>query len=276
MRYSTSNRHCFGYNVNSSPLPHKTPLEQEKAEKTPRKRKWLTHGCLPFLIGGLIGLVPFQIGPYPLPLNTMPIEGTVVIFNENGETIPFQPTRFTCFSRYAPAFSRSPLKRTHNFHVDEMGQFSHKIPEFTATLLFFTEDGKHAAVVDITPDIPPTGLVIELRPRYTVTGRVVHPDGTPRANQKMRLTYMRSSDFEMNLSFRITGRQSGPTKGLHVERSTTDVNGFFTINNVIPGIKYALYGEDYGFLGPSLKMPILEPEQYQEPFDLGDVSVSVR
>ena len=48
---------------------------------------------------------------------------------------------------------------------------------------------------------------------------------------------------------------------------------------MIPGTEYGLIvyfqplGE-YGYRAASLEMPILEPEQYQAPFDLGDVSVA--
>ena len=249
----------------------------EKIEGKPRKR---SQSCLVCLLCFATGFTLSLIGYTPFPLHTMPIEGTVVILDEHGEAIPFQPTTVTVFARYASGFLRSKWQ-THNFSVDESGKFSRKIPEFAATLVFTTKDGKYAAVVDITPDMPPTGLTIELRPRYTVTGRLIHYDGTPLASQRIRLSYMRFGDFEKNLSFRITGRQSATVKELHTETTTTDSEGFFTINNVIPGIEYNLRNawsvwntrEEHDFWVPSLEMPFLEPEQYQEPFDLGDVSV---
>ena len=73
---------------------------------------------------------------------------------------------------------------------------------------------------------------------------------------------------------------------LHSVVATTDAEGFFTFDNVIPGIDYVLQSwhpweeaawqsENY-FMGRRFTMPFLEPEQYQEPFDLGDVSVATR
>jgi len=277
------------YNAIDSPfVPKNTngarPMEQknanEKIEKTPRKRKWLTLGCLPLLIGGLIGLVLSWIGFYPLPLDAMPIGGTVVILDENGKAIPFRPTQFTSFSHFAPTLPWSELKRTRTFRVDESGKFSRKIPAFATTLYFFTEDGKHAAVVDITPSGPPrrTDLTIELRPRYAVTGRLVRHDGTPVANRKIELEYMQSGDSTVNF---FSQRTHAMAEILHSVVTTTDAEGLFTFDNVIPGIEYVLISGDpwesgNHFAGKRLTKPILEPEQYQEPFDLGDVSVSAR
>jgi hypothetical protein len=95
----------------------------ERCKKAPRKKSWVMRSCLPLLGGVLTGVALSWVGPYPFPLNTMPIEGAVVVLDENGEAIPFQSTRFTCFSHFAPALSRSQFKRTQNFTVDESGKF---------------------------------------------------------------------------------------------------------------------------------------------------------
>ena len=39
-------------------------------------------------------------------------------------------------------------------------------------------------------------------------------------------------------------------------------------------IVYSLPHGEYGHRAATLDMPLLSPEQYQQPFDLGDVSVS--
>jgi len=251
-------------------------MEQERADGkvkgTPRKKSWVMSGCLHSLIGVLLGLVLWAVGPYPFPLDAMPIEGTVVVLDENGEAIPFQPTRFTSFSHFAPGFFHSELKRTRTFRVNETGKFSRRIPPFATTLLFFTEDGKHAAVVEIRPAGLPrrTDLTIELRPRYTVTGRLLNRSGTPIANHKITLRLMSQSDRGKNLPW---SREFSTVNIFHSEATTTDSEGFFTIDNVIPGVEYAL--SSAGLIQIPLEMPILEPEQYQEPFDLGDVSPPV-
>jgi len=249
-----------------------------------RKRSW---GCLQFLLCSLIGFTLAKIGPYPLPLNTMPIAGTIRILNEHGEAMPFQPIKVTCFSHYAPALSRSEFKRTQTFRVNESEKFSLKVPTFAATLCFFTNDGKYAASVGITPNMPLADLTITLIPTFTVTGRLVsETTGTLITNQKIKLDYLQWSEdrkygaFErwlQGLFLRHTPISESRSGRLHSETTTTDSEGLFTFDNVIPGIEYILQ-EDYFFnrkyaIWESLKMPILVPEQYKQPFDLGDVVV---
>ena len=255
-------------------------MEQETAdniEGKPRKRKWLTQGCFPLLLGGLIGFaISSWVGSY-FPLHTMPVEGTVVILNEEGEVIAHQPTVLLCFSQYASGLFRSDRKRRLHLVIDDSGNFGGKIPNFVTTLFFDTKDGKYAAVVDITPDMPTTGLVVELRPRYTVTGRLVDDTkGTPLANQAFKVDLSRLSDFGMTNPF--TGSSFATSEVWHSVEITTDAEGFFTIDNVIPGTEYRLFVRQPGisFFAKSLKMPILQPEQYQEPFNLGDVPVPPR
>ena len=256
----------------------------EKTAKKPRKK---TSGCLLGLIGLLIGFTLAQIGPYPLPLNTMPIAGTITIFDEHGKAMSFQPIKVTCFSHYAPAPYRSKFRRTQTFRVNESEKFSLKAPAFAATLCFLANDKKYAAVVEITPNMPPTNLTITLVPTFTLTGRLVsEATGTPIANQKIKLDYLRWSEYREYSAFErwlkgLFQRHkpiSESTSGwLHSEVTTTDSEGFFTFASVIPGIEYILsdanlFGGKYDFWEP-IEMPILEPEQYKQPFDLGDVVV---
>ena len=152
------------------------------------------------------------------------------------------------------------------------------MPKFAATLCFVTNDGKYAASVDITPDMPPTGLTIELIPTYTITGRLVdRTKKSPLANHKITLVYMRFSEYGAEIpGVTWTHADSGV---LHSEATTTDSEGFFTLNNVIPGVEYFLRDNDFlegkRTFGKYLEMPILQPEQYQEPFALGDVFVNM-
>ena len=257
-------------------------MSQENTdEKTPQKRTlrrspFLLCLLISFPIGLLLGFVLDDVGPYPLPLNTMPITGTINILDEHGEAMPFQPIKITCFSHYAMALSRSEYKRTQFFHVNESGKLSLKIPEFAATLCFLTHDKKYAAVVDITPDMPPTDLTITLIPTYTITGRLVgRTTNTPIANHKIELKYNRFS--ERGKKIPGVSHFNGSGRILLLEETTTDAEGFFTFDNVVPGIEYVLGDNFHSHLPATinvpLAMPILEPEQYREPFDLEDVLV---
>jgi hypothetical protein len=208
----------------------------------------------------------------------MSIEGTVVILNENGEAIPFQQTELKCFSHYAPDILRSGNNCRPNLDIDETGKFSGIIPHSAATLFFFTQDDKYAAIVDITPNEPLTDLVVELRPRYAITGRILSGySGKLFADSQVHLESSRTSDVGTTF-----GREYSCYIIFHSVRARTDSEGFFTIDGVIPGTQYHLYGNAsivtvenktiYGYFGVTLEMPILEPEQYQEPLSLGDLS----
>ena len=207
----------------------------------------------------------------------MPFNGTVIILDKNGETLPFQPVKLTRLSHYAPSFFRSDWKRRLDIYIDKSGNFNSKIPGFAATAFLRTEDGKYAAVVDITPDKPPTGLVIELHSRYTITGRLVHETtGTPLDHQEIALECRSVSVMGKKIPF--IGRTYGQIEMLHSEETVTDSEGFFTVDNMIPGAGY-----DFCILRPrlryfvrSIEMPVLQPEQYREPFSLGDVVVPSR
>ena len=246
-----------------------------KNEETPKKRSWVLWICIPCLLLCALyvacDLLLFVI-KQPYPKSTMPITGTVVILDENGETIPFQPTGIRCFSYYASAPFRSGEHRKRNIDVDDLGKFNSKIPEFAAALFFYTEDEKYAAIVDISPDKPTTDLAIELRPRYTITGRLVDKTGTPLDKSRVALACNRLGDFGTESLFPFlfaTYVAKGET--FYFKETTTDIDGLFTMDNVFPGTKYT-FSHDYS--GIFLDMPVLQSEQYQQPFDLGDVSVA--
>ena len=246
----------------------------EKTEGTPKKQTRQRQGCIRPMFFILFGFLFGFFLAHSTPWNTMPINGTVIILDENGKTLPFQPTRLTRFSLYAKSFFRSDMRRKSDIYVDESGKFNSRIPGFAATVFLRTKDEKYAAIIDITPDKPPTNLRIELHPRYTVTGRLVHEaTGTPLAQQEIKLKCHRCSD--MGVKIPIISREYGMVETFHSETTTTDSEGFFTVDNMIPGTEYKLYlsrsAISYNVI--SLNMPILQPEQYGEPFSLGDVVI---
>ena len=261
-------------------------MSQEDADKnvkeTPKNRTWLSVFCLFICILCLITTILLKV--VPTPWKDMFIEGTATVFNENGESITSLPIQLKFFSHYAPGPFRSYERREGKLHVDISGQvygkpgkFYAEVPKYAATLFFYTDDGEYATIVDISPE-KPTGLVVKLRPRYTVTGRLVDDKGTPLANQKIQLSCSRDSDFGRDGASNF--HEFALSETFHFEKATTDEEGIFTINNVIPGIDYDLsvsYQQPSQFASyraATLDMPLLSPEQYQQPFDLGDISVS--
>jgi len=240
-----------------------------KPQKETRKTDWLASGTIIFLVV-CITVTTFARHS---PLDLRWFGGTIVVVDENGDVIPVRSTlpTITVFSHYAPGLFRSETKRTRDFHfwTDGSGDFGTLIPRFPATLFIHYRDGRHATVVDLAQGDPTTGLVITLRPRHSVTGRLVDRTGAPLANYEFRLAIRRWSEG----NFRRT------VKGTMFESlySRTNADGFFVVHRLIPGVEYGLrilthLPEDDGGLS-RVTMPILEPEQYQEPFDLGDVVV---
>ena len=257
-------------------------MSQEKiaqnSEGTPRKRtqpgEWINLGSVLLLSTFAILMALRGSGP----LNPVSLEGSAVILDENGEPIPYREIVFTFYSHYAPGFFRSEESRKRNYYIDEQGfgrgfggdtGFPLKIPKAAATLFFHTRNGKYAAVVDIDPNGPTTGLGVELRPRHSATGRLVDHVGAPLANYEFSLDFQRTPDF----GFR---NRVVFTETLESVPCETDADGLFTVDRLIPGVEYYFR---FHRPGPThrytalLKMPILLPEQYQEPYSLGDVSV---
>ena len=248
-------------------------MEQEKA---PQKRKttrseWIMFGCIILLSACCITL---SLKELVFPLHTEKLEGTIVAMDENGEVIPYPSfITVTVFSHYAPSPYRSETGRTKNhlfdYYDNDTGIFGAMIPRFPVTLFFHSQNGKYAAVVDIAKDAPTTGLEVTLRPRHSVTGRLLDRSGAPLANYEFRLEFMRRSEAASGHFRRVA------VETFELLYSKTDADGFFTVDRLIPGVEYnlvILQPENVrGF--SSVTMPILEPEQYQEPFDLGDVSI---
>jgi hypothetical protein len=246
---------------------------QRKYTDLQRKYKqlqWASLGCTLMLIVNSLILIFHVIDPFPLA--TEKLEGTITILNENGETIPFRgPFIYTVYSRYAPGSFRSEASRKREYTTGESGRISVSMPHFPATLFFSTDDGKHAAVVDINPDELAAGLDVKLRPRFSATGRLVNSSGTPLANYEFSLDIWRETECPEPL-----------TRPQRVEHETfefvccrTDADGFFAADRLIPGVEYDVrsYQPRPIWHSVALKMPILSPEQYQQPYDLGDVTV---
>ena len=211
------------------------------------------------------------------PLNTVSLEGTVVILDENGEAIPYRETIFTFYSHYAPGFFRSEAGRKRNLCIDEQGfgkEFPIKIPKSAATLFFHTRNGKYAAVVDVDHNESTTGLAVELRPRFSATGRLVDHTGTPLTTYEFSLDFSRRHDFG---SYSPFNRKYATVETFESEYCETDSDGLFTVDRLIPGVEYRLsihlpQSARMRHM-TTLQMPILRPEQYQKTYDLGDVSV---
>jgi len=51
----------------------------------------------------------------------MPIGGTIVILDESGEAIPYQPTEIKCISLYPPGWFRSEVNRKPYLYTNESG-----------------------------------------------------------------------------------------------------------------------------------------------------------
>ena len=242
-------------------------MEQENAdEKTPqkqtRKTNRLTSGTL---IVMLAALIVTSLEKYNPPAWGY-FGGTIVLVDENGEVIPYQSPTVTVFSHYAPGPFRGETGRKQDLYFDNSGNFGSWIPRSPVTLFFHSWNGKYAAVVDIAEGEPTTGLSVILRPRHSVTGRLVNQSGAPLANYEFRLEFMRSSEANFRREIKVETFESLYSK--------TDADGFFTVDRLIPGVKYqlrALLPQEDRF--SRVAMPILEPGQYQEPFDLGDVSI---
>lgn len=246
-------------------------MNQENAEKksvsVSLKRIWKKHGnTLAALL--LIAFIFAMTQRDRFPRNTMSLQGSIIILDENGEPIPYRNTGLIFYSRYDQGFFRSDDRRKRSLFIDESGFGTGtrvtgnrpiKVPNYPFTLFFYTRNGKYAAVVDIERNEPTTGLLVELRPRFSATGRLVDHTGTPLANHEFSLMFYRNPGFTV----------------FEYEYCETDADGFFTANRLIPGLEYRLriYLPRYVPQAGVVKMPILQPEQYQEPHNLGDVVV---
>ena len=249
----------------------------EKSEGITKKQTTLKDWVTFVIILLLSALLMVHVFRGQGPWNTTSLEGIAIILDENGEAVPYRDIIFTFYSHYAPGFFRSELRRERNYYIDEQGfgrgipghkAFPLKIPNSGATLFFHTRNGRYAAVVDIDRGDPTTGLVVELRPRHSATGRLVDNTGRPLANHEFSLDFSRAADFSRSgISVRVRTFES--------VYCVTDADGFFTADRLIPGLEYQvnIHVPSISMYAVSVKMPILQPEQYQVPYDLGDVVV---
>ena len=180
------------------------------------------------------------------------------------------------FYSHCAGFRHSCGLRTRNLHVGE-SEFGNEvpimIPKSGATLFFHTHNKKYAAVVDLEKDDPTTGLVVELRPRHSATGRLVDHTGTPLAHYEFSLNFNRTHEMVSSSSF--GGNKHASVKTFEYEYCVTDADGYFSVERLIPGLEYqvSIHVPSISMYAVSVKMPILQPEQYREPYDLGDVVV---
>jgi hypothetical protein len=260
--------------------PENAAENAERALQKYKRAAWISQ--ISFLI--LFSCYLFFVFRGTGPLNTVNLEGTIVILDENGEPIPYRDTIFTFYSHYAPGFFRSEESRQRNYYNDERGfgkgfkvgnEFPLKIPNAGATLFFHTRSGKYAAVVDIAKGDPATGLAVELRPRFSAKGRLVDNKGTPLGNYEFSLEFSRYHDLGARTPFDV---KSATQTMFEYEYCETDADGFFTAERLIPGLEYSvdIHQPRTSWYSASVKAPILQPEQYREPYDLGDVSVKIQ
>ena len=252
-------------------------MSQENAEKPPQKQMrrqgWIMLGCVCLLFVLCVVMSLKGSGPQ----YSVKLEGTIIVLNEDGDVLPYQIPLCTFYSHYAQDFFRSEVSRKRNLHVFETG-FGNKrpihIPKFPATLFFYTPNGKYAAVVDLAKGEPTTGLMVTLRPRYSATGRLVDQSGTPLTHHEFCLYFERAPEPTHYCLTRTTIFPSGETfESVHGE---SDSEGYFTVDRLIPGVEYELrvHHPRYIVGYATVRMPILQPEQYSEPFSLGDVSIN--
>jgi len=242
--------------------------QKTAAEKPPQtKHSWVLFGCV--LLLSALCVVSSLKGSGPR--NSVSLQGTIVILDENGDVVPYRDTTFTFYSHYPGGFFRSEMSRKRNLYIDEEG-FGNRvpilIPRYPATLFFHTLNGKYATVVDIAEGEPTTGLAVTLRPRHSATGRLVNHSGMPLANFEFTLNLQRTPSFAF-------GQNTVSVETLEFVYGETDADGYFTVDRLIPGVEYSLRIHVPRTAGghATVTMPILEPEQYQEPFDLGDVPI---
>ena len=145
----------------------------------------------------------------------------------------------------AMAVGLSPVTDV-NFHVFGRGPL--KTAEFKATglrpgrpgaLVFFHADEKLGKVQALKGD--ETGpLTVRMEPVSTLTGRVLGPEGRPMASVEVIVSLStRLADYQsIPLELFVGGR--GSLRERNRSTATTDPNGAFRIQGLIPGLKYEL------------------------------------
>ena len=262
-------------------------MNEENPVNTPekprrKKSRWALVAIVAIVVCGFIIALAIC---HPFPLNTMSVSGTVVILDENGDAIPFQPTRGTFYSHYAPDIFRGEWKRKRRVTVNQSGNFNIRVPEFNGTLILLTNDETHATVVGIRSDEPTTGLVVELRPTCSVRvrGRLLDEEGNPFADQTFSLVLYGNADMGSRVLSvwmnNIWGSGTmigvGRMSELYSVDAITDSEGYFTMDRLIPGVEYTpVLHSPYDGSGGSLEIPVRSTYAY--PYNLGDVIVRRR
>jgi RNA polymerase sigma factor (sigma-70 family) len=116
-----------------------------------------------------------------------------------------------------------------NFRVDRMETARFTIPALDPRRpapFFFQYPEKHLAAAVVLKGDEPETLTIRLQPTATITGRLVDADGDPRPN--------------VNITSYIEPGQFGIAEGWGgLFNGTTDKDGRFRIDNVIPGVRFS-------------------------------------
>ena len=89
----------------------------------------------------------------------------------------------------------------------------------------------------------PGPLTVRLEPLGSVTGRVLDADGTPRAGLKVAVMHSYERDDYNGLPLELVFDYPSWTKLIDSE-ATTDAEGRFHVQGLVPGLKYFLNVKD--------------------------------
>lgn len=147
-------------------------------------------------------------------------------------------------------------------------------PEETRRLFLYQPARNLVASADVT-GVPPESMEIRLRPGASVTGRLLDHEGNPIEGAYVISEFMRLRATVGHLA--EMPRDVGPVPAAG-RRATTDENGRFEINGLIPGLKYTarfvISRRTGNVRGPRV-VPIFTDLtlKSRETKDLGDVRV---
>jgi hypothetical protein len=141
------------------------------------------------------------------------------------------------------------------------------------TVVVFSPEKKLAAVQVVRGD-EPSPHQVRLRPLSSLTGRVLGADGRPRAGLRVSATLSRTEKDADRLPVQlfIGGRWAA-----HLQpKATTDADGKFLLDGLLPGLKYTLAvsdGEAADADRVLLRRESVSPPESGRKEDLGDLRV---